>query len=222
VGFWSWLTGKPKSVQVADFIWLNQDAKFQGLCKQVQEELSGTPIILLVAHFPTTFARLKQECDRSKRPYLVQERRLSPAEFIRTVARANTTPVTLIQADMLNPDEFPTPGATDLPSVAIVVAERHFLREHDDAIVNFAISLGPRCRVHFHLCLQDPLIQEFCGEWLKGILTMLGMQDSHPIHGKASARRIRDAQAKFAKQVVGEKKADSAWEWLKLNVPDKL
>lgn len=50
----------------------------------------------------------------------------------------------LVQADVLIPDEFPNPTVDDLSPLAILVAERHFLRSGDDTIVNFALSLGRR------------------------------------------------------------------------------
>jgi preprotein translocase subunit SecA len=221
VGFWDWLKGKPKSVEVVEVVWMNQEAKFQGLCKQIQEQLSAVPIILVVAHFPTTLARLRQECEQNNLSYVDRERRLSPADFLRAARPGNATPIMLVQADVLIPDEFPNPGVDELAPLRILVAERHFLRSSDDTIVSFALSLGRRCRVSFHVCLQDPLMQAFAGEWVRGTLSRLGMKDSDPIESAMIARRIRGAQASFAKRAADEQKANSAEEWLKLNVPGK-
>ncbi len=222
MGLWDWLKGRPKSVEVVDVVWMNQEAKFQGLCNQIQEQLSAIPMILVAAHFPTTLARLRQECELNDLSYVVQERRLSPADFLRAASLGNATPIMLVQADALIPDEFLNSGVDELASLAILVAERHFLRSSDDTIVNFALSLGRRCCLSFHVRLQDPLMQAFAGEWLGGVLSRLGMKDSDPIESAMVARRIRGIQASFAKRVADEQKADSAEEWLKLNVPGRV
>lgn len=75
---------------------------------------------------------------------MVQERRLYPADFLRAASLGNGTSIMLVQADVLIPDEFPNPTVDDLSPLAILVAERHFLRSGDDTIVNFALSLGRR------------------------------------------------------------------------------
>jgi hypothetical protein len=220
VGFWDWLKGKPKGVEVVELVWMNQEAKFQGLVTEIQEQLLATPMILVVAHFPLTLARLRQELDQNNLSYEVQERRLSPADFLRAANLGNAAPILLAQAEALIPDEFPNPVVGELAPLAILVAERHFLRSRDDMIVNFALSLGRRSRMNIHVCLQDPLMQAFAGEWVRGVLSGLGMKDSDAIKSAMVARRIKGAQASFAKRAIADQKANSAEEWLKLNVPD--
>jgi preprotein translocase subunit SecA len=219
MGFWDWLTGKPKSIEVIDRVWMNQEAKFQGLCKEIQGQLEATPVILVVAHFPLTLARLRQVFEQNNLPFVIQERRLSPEDFLRPVNAANLPTIMLVQADALTPDELPKPVVDGLSSLSIVVAERHFLPASDERIMAFVRSLGRRCRLCFHSSLQDPLMQAFAGEWVGQVLGRLGMKESEPIESAMVSRRIQIAQAKFAKQVTDERKANSAEEWLQWNVP---
>lgn len=144
VGFWDWLKGKPKSVEVVDVVWMNQQAKYRGICLQIQDQLPAIPRILVVAHFPTTLTQLREVCEKNYLSYVVQERRLYPADFLRAASLGNATSIMLVQADVLIPDEFPNPTVDELSPLAILVAERHFLRSGDDTIVNFALSLGRR------------------------------------------------------------------------------
>jgi hypothetical protein len=216
MGFWDWLTGK-KGIEVVDRIWLNQDAKFHGLCKEIQERSQTSPLVLAAAHFPATLSRLRSEVARCNLAHRDQESRLSPADYLRAVEGGNPAPVVFVQADDLVPDEFPGPLDGDLPPVSIVVAERHFLRSHDERVVDFARSLGRRCRLSFHLSLEDPLMRIFVGEWVGQMLRNLGMTDSQPIESAMVGRRIKAAQAKLAERVVAEHKANSAEEWLQCN-----
>jgi hypothetical protein len=49
--------------------------------------------------------------------------------------------------------------------------DRHFLRAHDDRIVDFAKGLEWRSSVGFHVALDDPLMRLFIGP---EIVEMLG------------------------------------------------
>jgi preprotein translocase subunit SecA len=219
MGFWDWLTGGPKGVAVVDRIWLNQEAKFRGLCNEIQEQLHASPVIVAAAHFPETLNRLRTELTKRNLANRDQANSLSPAGFFREVKGDNPPTVILVQARALVPDEFPAPLVDETRSVSILVAERHFLRSHDDRVVDFARGLGSRCRLSFHLSLEDPLMRIFAGEWVGQMLRNLGMTDSQPIESAMVNRRIKGAQAKFAKKVKDEQKADSAEQWLQSNVP---
>lgn len=217
MGFWDWLTGKSKRVEVVDTIWMNQEAKFQGLRRQIQNQLGDTPIILVVGHFSATLDRLKEDFAQDN---VNQRIRLTPADILDGATHENVTKITLVQADALIPDEFPNPSADEATCLPIVVAERHLLRSHDDAIVNFANSLGRRCRLVFHVSLKDPLMQAFAGEWVGQMLSSLGMKESDSIQNAMVSRRIQAAQAVFAKRITEARNADSAEEWLQLNLPN--
>jgi hypothetical protein len=215
MGFWDWLTRKPKGIEVSDRIWLKQEAKFQGLCK----EIDTSPVTLAVAHFPDTLRRLRTELAQCNLAHRDHANRLSSADFLRAAQGDHPPSVILVQAEALVPDEFPPPAADETPPVSILVAERHFLRSHDERIVDFARGLGPRCRLSFHLSLEDPLMKVFVGEWVGQMLGNLGMTDARPIENAMIGRRIKDAQAKLAERVMDERSADSAEEWLRWNAP---
>jgi preprotein translocase subunit SecA len=120
----------------------------------------------------------------------------------------------------LVPDDYPNPVDESLDIVTILVAERHFLRAPDEQVMAFASNLGRRCHLAFHLALDDPLLKVYAGEWLGPLLARLGMNEAQPIENAMIARRIKDAQDRFAKRVVDDHQADSAEEWLRLNVAD--
>jgi hypothetical protein len=219
MGFWKWLSGKRNGVEVVDRIWLNQDAKFRGLCKEIQDQLPTTPVFLGTAHFPATLARLRVELAQSGLTHRDQANALSSADLLGLLKGGHPPPLILVQADALVPDEFPAPLVGEAPAISMVVAERHFLRVRDERLVDFARGLARRCRLSFHLALDDPLTRIFAGEWIGQTLRNLGMTESEPIENAMIGRRIKQAQAKVAKRVMDERKADSAEDWLQSNLP---
>jgi preprotein translocase subunit SecA len=216
MGFWAWLTGKSSNVTEAnDVIWMTPAAKWQGLRRAIQEDASIAQLV--VAHFPKTLAELQDELTKTAIAFSTIEGRLSATEARRLADQGNRRPL-LVLADSLQIDEFPT-QSLDSGQIAILVAERHLLRTHDDRIVDFARGLGRRCRLTFHLSLGDPLLKVFVGEWIKDMLARLGMTESEALVSRMVARRIKGAQAQLAKRALDDRKADCAEEWVRVNVP---
>ena len=114
-------------------------------------------------------------------------------------------------------DEIPEPLDDHAKPVTIVVGERHFLRADDERIAAFARGLGRHCRLAFHVSVRDPLVQAFAGEWVVGMLTNLGANETDAIESRLITRRIQGAQAKFAAPGADDRKAESAEQWLEWN-----
>ena len=84
MAFWDWFRGKPKAVEVADdAIWLTSEAKFRGLCGQAGDGLREARFALVVAHFPRTLDRVREELERRAVPHAAVPARLSAADFLR-------------------------------------------------------------------------------------------------------------------------------------------
>lgn len=219
MGFWDWLLGGPKTVEAADVIWLNREAKFRGIRQAVQARPEGSRVVLVVAHFPTTLAQVKEALGEQGLPFLGDQRRLSAADVLRHDNQGSGPRTLVALAEALLPEASPGPVDEGAGHVSILVAERHFLRTHDERIMAFAGELGKRCRVTFHLSLHDPLLRLFAGEWVEGVLGRLGAKEDEPIESVMVARRVKSAQGKFARQAAEERTAQSAEEWLELNAP---
>ena len=215
MGFWDWLTGGRKRIEVADVVWLTAAAKWQGIARQVQGKAGEVPVLVL-AHFPATLAEVRDALAAAGTAATPLERPASPAA-LRGQIQAGGPGVYLGLANLFRPDPFPAPEGEEGSPVAVVVAERHFLRERDDAVTAFVEQIGPGGRVTFHTSLDDPLMKIFAGDWVAGSLRRLGMRETDPIESAIVGRRIRAAQAKIAGRVHGEREADSAEEWLQVN-----
>jgi len=221
MGFWDWLTGKTMRVPSDDKIWLTGSAKRRALCRLVQQQLaSGQPVILL-AHFPSTLSEIADELAQEGVPYSLTTGPISTNVFIRLTGRGAEPSAHLALAKQLRPDPFPGVAVGDEGLTQILVAERHFARESDDVISDFANGLGTRCHIVFHLSLDDPLVKAFAGEMLIGTLRRLGIDESSPIESVHIVRRILSVQKKFAGRAQPDRDANSAEEWLEAEYPEE-
>ena len=185
------------TVQVLnDRIWLPQNAKINGIKQQIRPQ-TDSAAILLVAHFKETLQQL------------------------RAIAAGDNsgTPVQLVLAENLTSDITSRLNTDETSTIDLIVAERHPLKSADDALMLFAQDLSCRCRVAYHLSLEDPVVKLFVGEFVEKMLESLGMKEDEPIESQMVSRRIRAAQQKNEERAFGNSRAFSAAEWLESNMP---
>ncbi len=78
----------------------------------------------------------------------------------------------------------------------IIGSERHEARRIDLQLRGRCGRQGDPGSSRFYLSLEDDLMRIFAGEWVKNILTRLGMQEGEAIESKMVSRRIEGAQKK--------------------------
>src|SRR5262245_24240611 len=78
----------------------------------------------------------------------------------------------------------------------IVGTERHESRRIDNQLRGRAGRQGDPGSSRFFLSLEDDLMRIFAGEWVKNILTRLGMQEGEAIESRMVSRRVEGAQKK--------------------------
>lgn len=202
MGFFDALFGGKKRTNVEvipDHIWMTTDAKFAGLAREAkQRSRSDTVAILLVAHFPDVLARL--EAIASRQTWNVP---------CRSVPAAN-----------LNTDLAASLNLDESAVIDVIVGERHPLPSVDDRLEEFADELPCRCRFSHHVSLEDAVMKVFAGDWVKHVLTQLGMKEDEAIESQMVSRRIRKAQLKIEGRALGTVGAESAAEWLDKNCPE--
>jgi preprotein translocase subunit SecA len=84
----------------------------------------------------------------------------------------------------------------DMGGLHIVGTERHEARRIDNQLRGRAGRQGDPGSSRFFLSLDDDLMRIFAGEWVKSILTRLGMEDGQAIESRMVSRRIEAAQKK--------------------------
>ena len=78
----------------------------------------------------------------------------------------------------------------------IIGTERHESRRIDLQLRGRSGRQGDAGSSRFFLSLEDDLMRIFAGEWVKNILTRLGMQDGEAIESRMVTRRVEGAQKK--------------------------
>jgi len=219
MGLFGWFSGAPKSVHVdEDAVWMTPEAKFRGLCDNLEAQQSHSTLLLVVAHFPATLTQIKSEVENYRFKPVVHDKALSASDVRRYADQGGSPPVVLVLAEKLTP-ESASDSAQDVAKkpVAIVVGERHFLRGNDERILEFAQGLGRNCRLRFHLSLRDPLMQAIGATWVADMVANLGAKETDAIESRMITKRIQGAQIQFSKRGLDDHKADSAEKWIELN-----
>jgi len=78
----------------------------------------------------------------------------------------------------------------------IIGTERHEARRIDLQLRGRCGRQGDPGSSRFFLSLEDDLLRIFAGEWVKNVLTRLGMQDGEAIESRMVTRRVEGAQKK--------------------------
>jgi len=207
MGFWDWLSPKPKSVVETDLIWLTKTAKLAGLAVEVK---SGGPCLVL-AHFPSTLREVQEAFTAIGLDGERIDGQIKATEFLN-----NPQPGTTFA--LVQHLQFDEPkDATEGEPVRIFVVERHFLRVQDDRVLQFAESLGRPVGVMFFLAMDEPLMRKFAGDWVSNVLRNLGQKETEALKSAMVERRVKAAQAKFAEQARPDEAAESPEDWLDQN-----
>ncbi len=83
-----------------------------------------------------------------------------------------------------------------LGGLHIVGTERHEARRIDLQLRGRCGRQGDPGSSRFYLSLEDDLMRIFAGEWVKNVLTRLGMKEGEAIESRMVSRRIEGAQKK--------------------------
>ncbi len=83
-----------------------------------------------------------------------------------------------------------------LGGLHIIGTERHEARRIDLQLRGRCGRQGDPGSSRFYLSLEDDLMRIFAGEWVKNVLTRLGMQEGEAIESRMVSRRIEGAQKK--------------------------
>ncbi len=199
MGLFDFLFGRSRSlVEMAeDRIWLTDASKWTGIKHDIEEQLeqrvSG---LLLVAHFPDVLAVLSRIAAEQK----------------------SRVPIAACLVGSLSRSLVANWALGEQSQVVVIAGERHPLRTLDMRAVQFAKELPGRCRVVWHISLEDPLMKSFAGDWLAVTLKKLGLNENESIQSGMISRRIRTAQLALEKRVIGESAARNAADWFEKNV----
>ncbi|HEY2881339.1 MAG TPA: SEC-C metal-binding domain-containing protein, partial [Pirellulales bacterium] len=84
----------------------------------------------------------------------------------------------------------------ELGGLHIIGTERHEARRIDNQLRGRSGRQGDPGSGRFYLSLEDDLMRIFAGDWVKSVLTRLGMKEGEAIESRMVSRRIEGAQKK--------------------------
>ncbi len=97
-------------------------------------------------------------------------------------------------------------AVAEMGGVHIVGTERHEARRIDNQLRGRAGRQGDPGSSRFFLCLEDDLMRIFAGDWVKKVLTSLGMEEGQSIESRMVSRRIESAQKKVEEKNFDRRK----------------
>jgi hypothetical protein len=210
VGLFSWLNPKPSKVIEVDRVWLTKTAKLAGLAAETTA--SARPVLIL-AHFPESLREVREAFAAVKIPVESIDGQLSAGDYRRRLSDGSPRAFFALVSQLR-----PGPPADESETlVPIFVAERHFLRSHDEEVRRFAEEIGSPTGIVFFLSLDEPLMQTFAGQWVTNTLRRLGLKETEAIQSPMIARRVKAAQARCASNARSDGPAESAEDWRQRN-----
>jgi preprotein translocase subunit SecA len=93
-----------------------------------------------------------------------------------------------------------------LGGLHIIGTERHEARRIDLQLRGRCGRQGDPGSSRFYLSLEDDLMRIFAGEWVKNLLTKLGMKEGEAIESRMVSRRIEGAQKKVEEKNFDQRK----------------
>ncbi len=94
----------------------------------------------------------------------------------------------------------------DLGGLHVIGTERHEARRIDLQLRGRSGRQGDPGSSRFFLSLEDDLMRIFAGDWVKGILTRLGMQEGEAIESGLVSRQIEKAQRRVEERHFEQRK----------------
>lgn len=210
-----------KDLTYDDKVWINNIRKLEGVCRDVLQAQDNHLNVLIVAHFDrtlTSFADTLRQREIDFQSYLAFDQK--------SLCEMNTTDklakVRLALSSYFHTDNFAAAHQNDRVALRTLIIEHHPLSARDESLLNALGALDCRTEISFHTALTDPLMLHFGGEKLEGLLRRMGLAEEECISHELVSRAIRAAQEMIASKVTQEMQTQSADDWFKYNLREKL
>jgi hypothetical protein len=214
---------KHKLRKEGDKGWVTHEQKVRGLCKIAQNASHLSESVVVIAHFEQSFQELMMAFNVNRIAYESIATLFDQAALKAQIFQPTSGKVILILREFL--PQLPTKEQLGIVQhqkshIRLIGLERHFLRCYDDEIENWASTIPLPTSLEFHLAFDEPLYCFFVGMDVNRMLTALKLPEGECISSSLISQTIKDIQKKIALRVKENKRALSADEWLKSNLPD--
>ena len=204
-----------------DKVWINNDRKLDGICRDVLLAQDNGLNVLVVAHFDkslTSFAATLRERAIDFQSFLAFDSKslceINPSD--------KAGKVRLALSSYFQADRFAAERRSERVALRTLVIEHHPLAVRDDSLLSSLSALDCLSEISFHSALTDPLLSHFGGEKIEGLLRRLGLAEEECVSHELISRAIRGAQDKISSQVKQDMQTQSAEDWFKYNLRERL
>ncbi len=213
-----WLFGRPRFRVYEDSFARTRRAMLLGLKDAIATRMEQDQNVLLVTHFADPFAELQDSLSESSIEYTIGPSRISPHDVLPLFQGSEQ--LVLCLADQLRNDEVkPEPAPPGSKTTCVVVTERHPNGRSDDALESFCRSMPGHVEFGYFMSFEDVTVGSFLNEAALQILDLFGLGENELVTSNMISRRLKFALRRNARTVHSDQPADSAKEWIELNVP---
>ena len=222
MGLLSWLFGntaiaKPAIELQPDRIFLTRPAMLRDFALQCGAALESHDRVLLVTHFEESRRAVLKQLKATQLSFEDRIERLN-SHAAHSQLRAGVA--TLALADQLSADDTVIESHDQSLHIAVMIAERHPRRCHDERIEQFAASISGTASLTYFGSLEDAVHQRFAGAWVTDLLKKMGMQPDEVIESQMVTRRLIASQRQIESKMLFDTPANSAEEWCERNLPN--
>jgi preprotein translocase subunit SecA len=202
------LFGKKSTQRLDDKVWLNPDAKYNGLIRELLQHPNPKAITVIVAQFVETFETLQTALQLANVNYQLITSMLD-ASRLYSITRGT---VAVLMADSLSTaiGASPFDAPTGDLQIDFVVIEHHPVRSQDLRIEEFGQSLTCPNTLTFHVCLNEPLMVLFGGSSVQALWQQLKIPIDNFLTHPTISKSIQNAQQKIERQATANTSARSA------------
>jgi hypothetical protein len=211
-----WLRQWLSAVKPTTKVWVDDAAKWRGVCDEIAAAHARGATVIVTAHFHSTLTALEAAL-RDCLIAFASSSSLELSSFNLNQSLAGPT-VLVVQSQNIRP-RLGNASRSDVARIVFVVVERYPTPGRDDTLLKTVVSLGSGCEVVYHLALSDPLLKEFNTEKIQTLLLRLGLSQHEALQSSIITTAIRNAQKQIAQKVPHEVSASSPEEWFKTNLP---
>ncbi|MEK6301465.1 MAG: hypothetical protein AABO41_12145 [Acidobacteriota bacterium] len=102
--------------------------------------------------------------------------------------------VRLALSSYFHADHFAAEHQSDRVGLRALIIEHHPLRVRDDSLLSALSALECRSEISFHSALTDPLLLQFGGAKIEGLLRRMGLDETECVSHELITRAIWAAQ----------------------------
>ncbi len=193
--------------------------KLRTLREWVGDLLENGRAVLIICHFQSSFLEIQAALDEAGLEYEVLANRVHEDQLVALVRRHDSTRVMLTMAPMLEPSALPrSDPRRPIPSLAMIITERHPLPAPDRCLEQFARNLNTDVALGYLLSFDDPVVRHYLGPRFIELMQQLGMGSNDLISSAMTRRALDRAIRRNAISVTDELPADSPSHWLERNL----